>query len=82
MDNLKEDDKNKHNNKDLNNIHIKIPKTLDFIKNDVGTIIKKDEEVIKNYLERIVYTSPLSENTKLQLDTIFEKIRKDIISTI
>ena len=81
MDNSNEED-DKKNIKDLNNIHIKIPKTLNFIKNDVDTIINKDEEVIKNYLERIVYTSPLSENTKLQLDTIFEKIRKDIISTI
>ena len=80
MDNSKEDDK--YNDKDLNNIHIKIPKTLDFIKNDVDTIIKKDEEVIKNYLERIVYTSPLSENTKMQLDKIFDKIRKDILTTI
>jgi hypothetical protein len=74
------DDKN--NIKDLNNIHIKIPKTLDFIKNDVETIINKDEKVIENYLERIVYTSPLSENTKIQLNTIFEKVRKDILSTI
>jgi len=75
-----EDDKN--NIKDLNNIHIKIPKTLDFIKNDVDTIINKDEKVIENYLERIVYTSPLSENTKIKLNTIFEKVRKDILSTI
>jgi hypothetical protein len=80
MANSTENDKN--NIKDLNNIHIKIPKTLDFIKNDVDTIINKDEKVIENYLERIVYTSPLSENTKIELDKIFEKIRKDIINNI
>ena len=80
MDNSKQNDK--YNDKDLNNIHIKIPKILDFIKNDVETIINKDEKVIENYLERIVYTSPLSENTKIQLNTIFEKVRKDILSTI
>ena len=80
MANFKEDDKK--NIKDINNIHIKIPKTLDFIKKDLDIIINKNEEVIKNYLERIVYTSPLSENTKIQLDKIFEKVRKDIITTI
>ena len=80
MDNSIED--NKNNDKDLNNIHIKIPKTLDFIKNDVETIINKDEQVIENYLERIVYTSPLSEITKSQLHNIFEKVRKDIINNI
>ena len=76
MDNSTED------NKDLNNIHIKIPKTLDFIKNDVETIINKDETVIENYLERIVYTSPLSEITKSQLHNIFEKVKTNILSTI
>ena len=76
MDNSKEDIK------DLNNIHIKIPKHLDFIKNDVDTIITKDEQAIENYLERIVYTSPLSEITKSQLHNIFEKVRKDIINNI
>ena len=80
MDNIKKDDKDNH--KDLNNIHIKIPNNLDFIKKDIDIIINKNEEVIKNYLERIVYTSPLSENTKIQLDKIFEKVRKDIITTI
>ena len=81
MDNSNEEDEKK-NIKELNNIHIKIPKHLDFIKNDVETIINKDEKVIENYLERIVYTSPLSENTKIELNKIFEKVRKDIITTI
>ena len=75
---------NIHNNikKDINNIHIKIPNNLDFIKKDVDIIINKNEEIIEKYLERIVYTSPLSENTKIQLHNIFEKVKTNILATI
>jgi hypothetical protein len=77
-----------HNNikkdikKDINNIHIKIPNNLDFIKEDIDIIINKNEEIIEKYLERIVYTSPLSENTKIQLHNIFEKVKTNILATI
>jgi len=66
----------------VNNINISIPNNLDFIKNDINIILKKDEEVIEKYLARIVYTSPLSENTKIQLHNIYEKVNKTILPTI
>lgn len=66
----------------IKNINISIPNNLSFIKEDIEFIINKDEEIIEKYLERIVYTSSLSESTKIQLDKIFEKLRKDILSTI
>lgn len=73
-----------HNNikKDINNIYIKIPNNLDFINKDIDIIINKNEEIIKKYLERIVYTSPLSENTKIQLHNIFEEVKINILPTI
>jgi CRISPR/Cas system CSM-associated protein Csm2 small subunit len=66
----------------IKNINISIPNNLSFVKEDIEFIINKDEEIIEKYLERIVYTSSLSESTKIQLDKIFEKVRKDILSTI
>ena len=68
--------------KELKNINISIPNNLDFIKNDIDIILKKDEEVIEKYLGRIVYTSPLSENIKRQLHNIYEKVNTNILPTI
>ena len=67
---------------ELKNINISIPNNLDFIKNDINIIFKKDEEVIEKYLARIVYTSPLSENIKIQLHNIYEKVNTNILPTI
>jgi hypothetical protein len=54
---------------DLSDIQINIKKLLD-----------KNEEVIINYLERFIYTSNISENTKAEIQTIFDKIDNDIIN--
>jgi len=48
---------------DLSDIQINIKKLLD-----------KNEEVIINYLERFIYTSNISENTKAEIQKIYNRI--------
>ena len=52
---------------------------LSDIQINIKKLLEKNEEVIINYLERFIYTSNISENTKEEILTIFEKIDKDII---
>ena len=52
---------------------------LSDIQINIKKLLEKNKEVIINYLERFIYTSNISENTKEEILTIFEKIDKDII---
>jgi len=62
---------NKHN--------IVIDETILSSSNVIEKLIKKDEEIIKNYIERIIYTSALSEDTNTKLTQIFEKTQIKLI---
>jgi hypothetical protein len=46
---------------------------------DLIRVLNKNEEVIIAYLERFIFTSSLSETTKTQIKTIFEKINNEYI---
>jgi hypothetical protein len=62
---------NKHN--------LVIDETILSSSNLIEQLIKKDEEIIKNYIERIIYTSALSEDTNSKLTQIFEKAKLKLI---
>jgi len=62
---------NKHN--------LVIDETILSSSNLIEQLIKKDEEIIKNYIERIIYTSALSEDTNTKLTQIFEKTQIKLI---
>ena len=47
---------------------------------DIKQLLKKNEEVIINYLERFIYTSSLSQNTKDEIQIIFDTIDTTILN--
>ena len=51
----------------------------DDIIGDLEILLKKNENVIKAYLARQIYTSNLSPNIELELENIYQNIRKDIL---
>lgn len=61
------------------NINIKIPNKLSIYKEDIETIINKDEEVIKKYLEKTIFNCVLSETVKRELDKIFVESKKIVL---
>ena len=63
------------------NININIPNKLSIFKNDIETIIQKDEEIIRKYLEKVIYKCDLSEFVKQELNKIFEDHGKKNPST-
>ena len=65
--------------KDINKISILIPTHLNELKPDIEIIINKNEQIIKKYLERHIYTSAISDSDKQTLDTILAKHRKTIL---
>jgi hypothetical protein len=65
--------------KDINKNHILIPTNINELKPDIEIIINKNEQIIKKYLERHIYTSAISDSDKQKLDTIFAKHRKTIL---
>lgn len=67
--------------KELKIISCYIPNTLNEIKTDIEIIIKKNEDIIKNYLEKTIYTSSISDSNKEILDIIFSKNKKLILDT-
>lgn len=69
----------KSSKKDLKNINMILPNNLNEIKSSIDIIINKDEEIIKKYLERILYTSKLSDSVKQQLDKVFQDVREKLL---
>jgi len=59
---------------------IRIPSInkLDNLVNNIEKILKYDEKIIIKYLERIIFTSILSETTHKQLKDIFKDCRIDL----
>jgi len=44
------------------------------IQNNIKKLLTKNEEIIINYLERFIYTSNISEHTKIEIQSIFDNI--------
>ena len=61
------------------NINIKIPNKLSIFREEIETIIQKDEEIIKKYLERTIYNCVLSETVKRELDKVFDESKKIVL---
>jgi len=75
------------NHSDIKNINVIVPNKLINnnnlkIKTDIEKIFKKNEENIRKYLERIIYTSTLSKDVNLKLDVIFEETKKNIMDNL
>ena len=64
---------------ELRKINMTLPQNLNEINPNIDIIIKKDEEIIKKYLERIIYTSKLPDEVTLQLDKVFLDTRNNIL---
>jgi hypothetical protein len=72
---------NKESNKHLfYNKTIHITNNYPELESDLIQVLNKNKEVIIEYLERFIFTSNLSQTTKTQLQTIFDKIDKKIIN--
>jgi len=65
--------------KELNKINMILPNNLNEIKTSIDIILKKDEEIIKKYIERIIYTSKIPENIIEQLDKVFQDVRENLL---
>ena len=65
--------------KDLKHISLSIPTNLNDIKPDIELIINKTENIIKQYLEKQIYTSTISDINKEKLDIIFIEKKKEIL---
>jgi hypothetical protein len=65
--------------KDLKHISLSIPTNLNDIKPDIELIINKTENVIKQFLEKQIYTSTISDINKEKLDIIFIEKKKEIL---
>jgi hypothetical protein len=69
----------KSSKKDLKNINMILPNNLNEIQTNIDIILKKDEEIIKKYIERIIYTSKLPDNVTEQIDKVFQDVREHLL---
>ena len=60
-------------------INMILPTNLNEIQNNIDIIIKKDEEIIKKFIERIIYTSKLPYEINTQLDKVFTDVKTHIL---
>jgi len=67
------------NTEDIKQITFLIPKNLNTLKPEIETIIIKNENIIKKYIEKTIYASVISEKDKTKLEEIFLKHRNFII---
>lgn len=60
----------------IKNINMLKPNNLDIIKEDIDSIRDKIDQIIKKYIERIIYTSTLPEDINLKIDKLFTEARE------
>jgi len=75
MSDIEEDNEDAEEN-DLKKMSMIIPDTISSLDSDLNIIIKKNEDIIKRYIERVIYNSTLSYEIKIKLDEIFEEVRE------
>jgi len=63
-------------NQNIKNINMLKPNNLDIIKEDIDIIRDKIDQIIKKYIERIIYTSTLPEDINLKIDKLFTEARE------
>ncbi len=56
-----------------------IPEKASSLVDDIDEVVDKCEEVIKKYIERIIYTSTLSKNVSENLDSVFKESRTNLL---
>ena len=56
-----------------------IPEKTTSIIDDIDEVVDKCEEVIKKYIERMIYTSTLSKNVSENLDSVFKESRTNLL---
>jgi len=63
----------------IKNINMILPNNLNEIKTNIDIIINKDEEIIKKYIERIIYTSKIPVEVNIQIDKVFLDVRSNLL---
>ena len=58
--------------------NINIPPNFEDILNDINVLLDKNEEAIRGYISRYIYTSSISTETNKQLDELFRKVRANL----
>ena len=58
--------------------NINIPHNFKDISNDIDVLLDKNEEAIRGYISRYIYTSSISAETNTQLDELFKTIRSNL----
>lgn len=59
--------------------NILVPSGLDEITKDIDMLLDKNEEAIRKYISRYIYTSSISSETNKQLDELFKQVRSNLI---
>ena len=59
--------------------NINIPKNFAEIENDINMLLDKNEEAIRTYISRYIYTSSISAETNKQLDEVFKQARSNLL---
>ena len=67
----------KHNSSNAS-MNLLDTKNLDF---SIDMLLKKNEEIIIAYLERVIYTSNLSKSTNEQIQTLFNNVKAQMMLT-
>ena len=65
---------------DSNNPITKEQKQIHKFQSDLNHLLDKNEEAIRGYVSRYIYTSSISTETNQQLDIIFKSIRASLTS--
>lgn len=52
---------------------------IDEIKKDIDMLLDKNEEAIRKYISRYIYTSSISLETNKQIDELFKQVRDNLI---
>jgi hypothetical protein len=59
---------------------ITIPNNFKVIEKDICIMLGKNEEAIRHYISRYIYTSSITPEIDKQINEIFKQIRKDLLS--
>jgi len=59
--------------------NINIPKNFAELENDINALLDKNEEAIRAYISRYIYTSSISSETNKQLDELFKQVRSNLL---
>ena len=60
---------------------IKLPDSYNELNSSIADLIRQDERIITKYIERTIFTSTISESTKLELQSIFKNIRSGYVNS-